>query len=602
MYVPHCAVFHRLVLNLSTSSPILPLEACATKVFDSYSTIFSHLYRLPTTTTSIHSMLSTYLAMSANVTRVNTEKGPNKTPKPLEMDVRAKSIFFSLIPSSFTTNNNSLTIFLSDCCSYSIPCSIEQESVAKVDAAATRLLARIRFALNSSLQVMCVVTHLYEQEEVGTINSWERGINLIKFLAAPKETRYCHMPLVKESEEKNQIRTMVFRKSKDRNEVTEQQVVFHMWKMMKCKESEEFEIEQILTDLKHDDIIIDAEEVLRVADKYEAVFTVTDRKVVLKPPSPSYWSQILLLCDHITPTTTLRHLPLSPLNLGVSVLKEKVVLRDLQGLVLASGQQHRDRIFTVKFRVSNSGSGFTMNLHHSSLKIPAEGKVIPLTLVMEMNKDRLVVVGSMGSWMQFRPHFPQKEFLETFVSTVDKDLEMLVDDIPTQILSMVVEENDIITIEDDEEHSVVPVRDHTKALADVMPEWDDTDDDDADDVGHRVMMGPLANEEIDYEEEAEMVSRLTKIGKNPLYIRRRNDGSVQRRWWAQIHDCHYLFEGCDYETEDELHFDNHMMDHGIEEGEKKFGKGVYMCPNEWCDEWTTRSLVSLRLHYEYCDH
>ena len=65
---------------------------------------------------------------------------------------------------------------------------------------------------------------------------------------------------------------------------------------------------------------------------------------------------------------------------------------------------------------------------------------------------------------------------------------------------------------------------------------------------------------------------------------------MKRQWWTQAHYCDFFCSdfSCDFQTEDEVEFDNHKINPGIEEGEKR-----YVCPNEWCEEWITRSLVSL---------
>ena len=68
-----------------------------------------------------------------------------------------------------------------------------------------------------------------------------------------------------------------------------------------------------------------------------------------------------------------------------------------------------------------------------------------------------------------------------------------------------------------------------------------------------------------------------KNGKDPTKIFRRKDGSVKRQWWTPVHYCGFK-DGLtfDYQTEDELQLDNHMINHGIEGGDDVKQRSVYV--------------------------
>merc|ERR1719154_1078710 len=97
---------------------------------------------------------------------------------------------------------------------------------------------------------------------------------------------------------------------------------------------------------------MDEEKVSELLSRYRAIFSVSDHQISLHPTNPLYWSQLLLLCSNITPADGLAHVPLSPVQLSITLTrKDYVVLRGLQGMALPTGNEN---IFNIMLRFSAS--------------------------------------------------------------------------------------------------------------------------------------------------------------------------------------------------------------------------------------------------------
>ena len=61
--------------------------------------------------------------------------------------------------------------------------------------------------------------------------------------------------------------------------------------------------------------------------------------------------------------------------------------------------------------------------------------------------------------------------------------------------------------------------------------------------------------------------------RDPIKIYRRKDWSVKRKWLDSEHFCRFcdLDVDCDFQTEDKVKFEDHMMDHGTEDDQKRQG-------------------------------
>jgi len=352
--------------------------------------------------------------------------------------MKGKSTYFSFLPCILDRSNNNLTFSLPDNSSYLIPCSVHPSSLAHV---VTKLFVRIRFTINSIQQLICLASDLYE-EVVGEF----------KFLTCTDESKNSHLPIF--TSEKT-WRTKVFVRTDLTNKKHRKlrvQVLFSMWKVMKLKEKEGYGLEHKLDDIfesiKKEGVKASADMMLQVANEYVGIFKTSDRMIVLNSPTHSYWSQLLLLSPDITPVTDLYHLPISPLNLRINEKHNKVVLRDLQGMLIPYDRN----VVDITFRFSNSSSGFLMKLYIRSytrkLKVPAAGMVAPVTLVMYMNKSKLVGVACLGSWKQFNANFPDTEGYDCLPTYSDENMELLLDDNPPAILSSFIEEDDIVTLEE----------------------------------------------------------------------------------------------------------------------------------------------------------
>jgi len=432
-----CAVFHRLVINLSTLKPTVPLNISFVEhqVLHNYSYIFRFSgtsYTIPCS--RINTLLSTYLTLSTNVTRFKTELIHSNPYKPLTMNIKSKSIFFSFLPCTLNRSTGNLTFSLPDGSTYTILCTVHSSSPAHV---VTKLFVKIRFALNTRLQLVCVANTLYEEV-----------LGEMKLLTNSEESRNSHVPVgtlerIKFNRTRVFVRTGLDNKKLQRG--MEVKLVFSMWRMMKHKEIEKtgcvYKVDDIVKSLR-DKMNIDAGRVCEVAGRYKAIFTNSHDMVYLNSPTNSYWSELLLLCPDIIPVSSFQHLPLSPLNLGVTVGNNKVVLRDLQGMLLPS-EECKGNVFDVRFRFSKLGSGFLLKLHNSKLKVPSEGLVIPLTLSMSLITEKLIVLGTMGSWKKFKANFPTRKGGE-----FNEDLELLLDNSPPTILSTIIEEDSIVTLEE----------------------------------------------------------------------------------------------------------------------------------------------------------
>ena len=332
-----------------------------------------------------------------------------------------------------------MTILLPDGSTYTLLCTIPSSSPAHV---VTKLFVKIRFALNSRLQLVCVASTLHEEV-----------LGEMKFLAISDESRNPHLPVgtlerIKYNKTRVFVRTgLGIKKQQFEKEV---QLVFSMWKMMMCKESKKsgYKVSDLINDLK-DEIAVDGGKLCKLADRYNAIFTNSQNMVYLNAPSNIYWSELLRLSPDVISLDSLHHLPLSPVNLEVTVGNNNVVLRDLQGMLLPS-DQNEGNIFDVKFKFSNSGSGFSIKLHNSKIKVPPEGLVIPLTLSMRVDRNtkKLTVVGTMGSWKKFRANFSSSKGGDCFQTYDDEDLELLLDNTPPTIYSTVIEEDNIVTLEE----------------------------------------------------------------------------------------------------------------------------------------------------------
>ena len=110
----------------------------------------------------------------------------------------------------------------------------------------------------------------------------------------------------------------------------------------------------------------------------------------------------------------------------------KVVLRQLQGMVLPS---NKENIFRVTFRFSETDDGFMVTMQNCKMKVPTEGKVMPLTLVLQVMARRgVVVVPSLGSWMEFKINWPKDDISNLDETDLDDDLELLLDQLVIMIM------------------------------------------------------------------------------------------------------------------------------------------------------------------------
>ena len=83
------------------------------------------------------------------------------------------------------------------------------------------------------------------------------------------------------------------------------------------------------------------------------------------------------------------------------------------------------------------------------MKVPTEGKVMPLTLVLQVMARRgVVVVPSLGSWMEFKINWPKDDISLLDEADLADDLELLLDTGP--ILSSTVGDEDIVTLEEED--------------------------------------------------------------------------------------------------------------------------------------------------------
>merc|ERR1719154_860059 len=170
---------------------------------------------------------------------------------------------------------------------------------------------------------------------------------------------------------------------------------------------------------------MDEEKVSELLSRYRAIFSVSDHQISHHPTNPLYWSQLLLLCSNITPADGLGHVPLSPVQLSITLTKDKVVLRGLQGMALPTSNE---KIFNVMLRFSASFDGLVIAMHDSKMKVPPKGKVIPLTLVIQTaNKRGVMVFPSLGTWKQFNVNWPKEDMSCQVLNSTDDDddLELL---------------------------------------------------------------------------------------------------------------------------------------------------------------------------------
>jgi len=451
------SLFHRLVVHLSTTGRGISVDSLShlgdqsavSQVLTNHPAIFHHsygsCYSLLTCSTSIPSILATYLSLSVNATRSPDQKLRPSIQAP-RMMIRSKSTHFSFIPSTLASNTNQLVLILHDGSTYQVPCTFNLLSYA-----GGTLLAEVRFAVNSCRQLMCMVTNL--SMEVTTTGE-------VKCLTSSDEPKHSHIPLWNGPAASKTRRSRVFVRSDlaSRNRqvvgVVQELLVVQVWKLMLRIEQSKGSggcvcgVDEIVKKLGSEESA-NEEKVLAVLDQYRAMFTVTGGNITLQSPSHSYWSQVLQLCSSITPATGLHQAPLSPVKLGVSLGTNTVVLRHLQGMLLPCDKME-DNGFTVSFRFSEVGDGFSVRLNNSKLKVPPEGKVIPLTLVIQSNRLKVKAVGTLGSWKEFKVSWPEggiNSFMENDLA--DDFGDLLLDDAP--LLSRTVDAEDIVTLEEETE-------------------------------------------------------------------------------------------------------------------------------------------------------
>eukprot|EP00092_Neocalanus_flemingeri_P014869 GFUD01016058.1.p1 GENE.GFUD01016058.1~~GFUD01016058.1.p1 ORF type:complete len:464 (+),score=160.44 GFUD01016058.1:47-1438(+) len=450
-------LFHRLAVHLSArvdSVDKLSHLGCPSliqQVLNNYPTLFlsqGSFYTISTTSNTF--LLATYLSLSSNVFSLSTKQNLTSTSQSPTMKIKSLSTHFSSLPSILSDTPNHLLISLPDGSSYQVPCIPMQASWYSL-VERSPLLANIRFAVNSRQQLMCLVTSL--SKEVSP--SGERMV------LTTKHSNLTHIPLWAGSEGGKDMMSSsrVFVRSdlrrKDKQVCQEQQVLaFQAWEKLielGAEHSEggagEGSIADIISKLsKEVEGAANEKRLLAVLAQYTNMFTVEYPQISLMPPSPSYWSQLLLLCSNLTPATGLAHVPLSPAKLGVTLGNNKVVLRQLQGLALPSEKN----MFSVTFRFSEADDdGFLVTLPHSKLKVPNEGKLIPLTLVMHVTGTRgVVVVPSLGSWRGFNVNWPKDETSLRVEKDLVDDFELLLDVNPV-LSSAVGYDNDIVTLEEE---------------------------------------------------------------------------------------------------------------------------------------------------------
>jgi len=440
------SLFHRLVVQLSTTGTgFMADSSYVNHVMSSYPTIFHNsgsCWSLITNSIGTASLLSTYLTLSENVAWDNGENVPGaQSLKSPSMMVKSKSTFFSLIPGIMDSNTNSLIIFLPDGSSFKVHCTLFHQRNSS-------LLIKVRFAINSCMQLVCMVTDVYEEVE-----------GQVKFLTTSEESKHAHLPVCRNNrtEDTSCKRTRLFvRTALDRNkevlklELVQRLLVFQVWQLMMKQELRqeggcEWSVENIVKYVRGD-CTIDDKKVLSMVAAYPAIFLQPPTaQIALHTSTHSYWAQLLSVCSNIVPVHGHSQLPVSPVNLRVTMSNNVVVLRDLQGMVLPRDQTQDNR-FSVRFRLSETEDGFSVMLHNSRLKVPAEGKVIPLTLVLQVHTARVVVVGTMGSWKQFEVNWPKTQISVRVETCLTDDLELLLDDAP--ILSSVVCQEEIVTLEE----------------------------------------------------------------------------------------------------------------------------------------------------------
>ena len=440
------SLFHRLVVQLSTTGTgFMADSSYVSQVMSSYPTIFYNsgsCWSLITNSIGTAFLLSTYLTLSENMARDDGDNVPGaQSHKSPSMMVKSKSTFFSLIPGIMDSNTNSLIIFLPDGLSYKVPCTLFHQRNSS-------LLIKVRFAINSCMQLVCMVTDVYEEVE-----------GQVKFLTTSEESKHAHLPVCRNNrtEDTTYKRTRVYvRTALDQNkeilklELVQRLLVFQVWQLMMKQELRqeggcEWSVEDIVKDVRGD-CTIDDKKILSMVAAYPAIFLQPPTaQIALHTPTHFYWAQLLSVCSNIVPVHGLSQLPVSPVNLGVTISNNVVVLRDLQGMVLPCDQTQDNR-FGVRFRLSETEDGFSVMLHNSRLKVPPEGKVIPLSLVLQVHTARVVVVGTMGSWKQFEVNWPKTQVSVCVETCLSDDLELLLDDAP--ILSSVVGQGEIVTLEE----------------------------------------------------------------------------------------------------------------------------------------------------------
>merc|ERR1719233_1335742 len=175
-------------------------------------------------------MLSTYLSLAANVTRHNTEFIHNNHYNTEFIHIKAKSIFFSFLPCTLNSSTGNLTFSLPDGSTYTTPCTIHSSSPVNV---VTKLFVKIRFSLNTRLQLVCMASTLYEEV-----------LDEMKFLTISEESRYSHVPVGTLEKIKHNRSRVFVRTGLDNNKKLqwgmEVQLVFSMWRLIKHNRSRVF--------------------------------------------------------------------------------------------------------------------------------------------------------------------------------------------------------------------------------------------------------------------------------------------------------------------------------------------------------------------------
>merc|ERR1719154_1036175 len=335
------SVFHKLVVLLSGTTPPLSLDKLSEKIGSSplveqvltnNPEIFykeEGCYRI--TTTSCALILSTYLSLSSNVTAGPSKNDASESHFHSFMVKSSSSHFSSIkvIPRQTSPpNGSSIEFILPNAVTYSVPCPLLDNTLSAwpaIMASESQLLASVKFAINNRQQLMCLVMTLSKDGKMLTY--------------AP--TPHNHVPLwwpwkSKDKRSEVIVKSDIVNKDKQFNWFDKQQnvLVLKAWVLLINYSKEVAAVKMcsinVMTEYLSNvgKMTPTEEKVSELLSRYRAIFSVSDHQISLHPTNPLYWSQLLLLCSNITPADGLAHVPLSPVQLGITLTKkESVVLR-----------------------------------------------------------------------------------------------------------------------------------------------------------------------------------------------------------------------------------------------------------------------------------